>query len=299
MKPEKNNTYCNYPFRELAMKEWKSSTLQAAWPCCMMGNIRNADGTVNNIGIDNVSELTPIEIFNHPRLEKLRENLSTGVKDKACSVCWDQESRGLNSFRMFSNDDYGYDTNGLAVIDITASTACNLRCRMCTPTSSNALIIDWNFFEKRDSNLNFQISQETKFWAHVKPEPVRATDSIQWDWLMENTHQIKVIKASGGEPFYDNKVIKLLDRYIETGDAKNTILSFHTNGVLIDDDIINKLNQFKKNIHNFSIDGYKKTYDYIRYPATFDQLDATLKNYTEPGSKFNPSFTLVILLVKY
>jgi organic radical activating enzyme len=279
MKPEKNNTYCKYPFRELAMKEWQGSTLQAAWPCCMMGNIRNQDGSVNNIGINNIKDLTPDEIFNHPRINDLRNNLLTGVKDDACKVCWDQESRGLNSFRLFSDDDYGYEDTGLSVVDITASTACNLRCRMCTPMSSNSLMIDWDFFEKMEGEMNFQISQETKFWAHIKPEPIRATDSIQWNWLMENTDKIKVIKASGGEPFYDKKVVKLIDRYIETGNAKNTILTFHTNGTLINDEIIEKLNHFKKNVHNFSIDGFGKTYDYIRYPANFEELDLTLRNY--------------------
>lgn len=295
MKPDKNNTYCHYPFRELAMKEYENDKLIAVWPCCMMGNIR-PDGKPLSV-IEDPSNLTPQEIYDHPRMQQLRENMINGKRDELCKVCWDQEDRGLLSFRHFSeSSEIEEDNTRLSSVDISASNLCNLRCRMCTPRSSHSLMIDHDFFKKAGESdktypFNFilrDVAETTQFfsvWETNTPIPWRMTDSVQWKWLMENTDKIRTIKASGGEPFYDNKVIKLIDRYIETDNAKHTTLSFHTNGTLLSDELINKLNKFKSNLHNFSIDGYRSTYNYVRYPGNFDDLDKNLRNY---WTKINP-----------
>ncbi len=78
-----------------------------------------------------------------------------------------------------------------------------------------------------------------------------------------------------------------MERYIETGNAKNTILHFHTNATLFDDKIIKILNEFKKNDHVFSIDGMGKTYEYIRYPATFEQLETSINLYFKEVKNYN------------
>lgn len=275
-------TYCRYPFKELALKEWQGSKLKYAWPCCMMGNY-GFKGLHNPLGFD-PKDLTPQEIYDHPRMQQLRDNLANGVKDEACQVCWDQEDKGLKSFRNFSNEIVNEEP-GLEVIDITASNICNLRCRMCTPTSSNSLMEDNKFLMdlatsegKRDLFYRDQLKEVTKFWG-ILDEPIRAVESIQWDWMMNNTDKIKVLKASGGEPFYDKKVLKLLERYIETGNAKNTKLEFHTNGTQINDSLIELLGNFKENYHTFSIDGYDKVYEYIRFPGNFADLDKNLRKF--------------------
>lgn len=275
-------TYCRYPFKELALKEWQGSQLKYAWPCCMMGNYA-FKGLHNPLGFD-PKDLTPQEIYDHPRMQKLRENLTNGIKDQACQVCWDQEDKGLKSFRNFSNETEEAES-GLEVIDITASNICNLRCRMCTPTSSNSLMEDNKFLidlavseGKRSLFYRDELKEVTKFWG-VLDEPIRAVESVQWKWMMENTDKIKVLKASGGEPFYDKKVIKLLEKYIETGNAKNTKLEFHTNGTQINDEVLELISQFKENYHTFSIDGYGKVYEYIRYPGNFKELDNNLRKF--------------------
>lgn len=280
MKPEKNNTYCRYPFREVAIKNFEGKDLVAAWPCCMMGNIEKFSKIPADIGIKNVKDLTPQEIYDHPRFEKLRQNLKNGIRDPICGVCWNLEDRGMNSFRLISESRYHKDEDGLSAIDLTTSTACNLRCRMCTPSSSNSLMVDHRYFEK--NGLLNEVKHVTKFWA-LPPgnKALSLYDSKQWAWLMENTDKITLLRASGGEPFYDKKIIKLLDKYIETGNAANTTISFLSNGTILDDEIIAKLNHFKNNAHNFSIDGSGKVYEYIRYPASFKQLDANLRNYRE------------------
>lgn len=294
MKATKDNTFCTHPFNELAIKNYAGDKLVAAWPCCMMGNRTKTNHKTNKLGIENVHLLAPDEIFNHPRMQLLRENSKTGVRDEACSVCWEQEDKGLLSFRLAIEElpDDVVDNPELSVIDITGSNQCNLRCRMCSPWASNSLMQDQKYF--KENGLFEGYMDASKHWAEYAVD-FRPTDSKQWHWLMENTDKIKTLRASGGEPFYDNKMVKLIDRYIEAGAAANTELHFHTNGTMLDDMLIEKLNKFKSNIHSFSVDGYDKIYDYIRYPSSFEDMDKILRNYVQKintPSEFN--ITIVV-----
>ena len=283
------DTYCHYPFKAIAIKEYTGDKLKAFWPCCMMGNDRESP---NVLEVEDPHLLNPQEMFDHPRMEELRNNLSNGVRDSACKICWDQEDRGLKSFRNYSKNEFDLDNNGLELVDITASNICNLRCRMCSPTSSNLLMMDTKYF--KDKGMEKEALSVVKRWGMSKPS--RATESLQWDWLMENTHKIKALKASGGEPFYDDKVIQLLNRYVETGAAKNTYLSFHTNATQFTSEIVELLNHFKQNKHTFSIDGTDKVYEYIRYPANFKEMESSVMNYINNVKNYDPilNFTMVV-----
>jgi hypothetical protein len=153
-------------------------------------------------------------------------------------------------------------------------------------------MMDTKYF--KDKGMEKEALSVVKRWGMSKPS--RATESLQWDWLMENTHKIKALKASGGEPFYDDKVIQLLNRYVETGAAKNTYLSFHTNATQFTSEIVELLNHFKQNKHTFSIDGTDKVYEYIRYPANFKEMESSVMNYINDVKNYDPilNFTMVV-----
>ena len=95
-----SKTYCKHPFREIAIKEYRGNELKAFWPCCMMGN--DVESTHNILKIENPHLLNPQEMYDHPRMNQLRDNLSNNIRDPACKVCWDQEDRGIQSFRNYS-----------------------------------------------------------------------------------------------------------------------------------------------------------------------------------------------------
>jgi organic radical activating enzyme len=287
------HTLCNYPFNEIAMKDYEGKRLTAFWPCCMMGNFTKERNDNNALRVTSPEKFNPQEMYDHPRMQTLRSNILNGVKDDACSTCWSQEDRGLRSFRTHSNGAQKTEQTGLRTIDLTASNICNLRCRMCSPTASNLLMADYKFFD--DNNLLDRVKVTTAE-RFVKSSPIVATESIQWDWLMENTNSITEIKASGGEPFYDNKVLILLKKYVETGTAKNTKLHFHTNATQFTEDTCQLLNQFKLNAHTFSVDGADKVYEYIRYPATFEELNNSIDIYISSVKNVSkiPEFNLVV-----
>ena len=281
MKPTKSNTFCHYPFKSLALKNWQKDKLGTPWVCCKMGD--------NNVDLGITPEnLTPDQIFNHPRLEKLRYNALNNIQDEACVTCWKQEQKNNISKRLLSE---GTGTTNLTTLDLTISNQCNLRCRMCNPGNSNQLMIDYKFFKDNDLFLDIQGATNFDFVASA---PVDVRNSLQFKWLLQNTHKITTLEVSGGEPFYDKNLIHLLDKYIENNDAKNTTLHFHTNGTLFTEDLCNKLLQFKNNQHTISVDGVGKVYEYIRYPQSFSMLENSIKNYI---NIVNPSvlwFNLVL-----
>ena len=94
------------PHHNLAIKAYRNGKLQEAWPCCMMGNPDELgmDNQWGRLDIPNVSDLTPQEIFDHPRMQLLRDNLDNGIRDNACSTCWRLEDNGVKSYRENQND---------------------------------------------------------------------------------------------------------------------------------------------------------------------------------------------------
>ena len=290
----KKDTYCRLPFKEIAIKDYYDGKLMAFAPCCMMSNMSTAGP--NLLKVKDPHLLTPQEMFDHPRTQLLRDNLLNGIQDEACAICWHQENSGLKSHREYHPRPVDTDdSDGLSVIDITVSNVCNLRCRMCSPSSSHQLMKDHQFF--KENGYASTANQLTGRWFPSKP--VKLTESVQWEWFLKNSDKIKVIKASGGEPFYDSKFVELLNKYIETGDAKNTSLKFHTNAILFDDSLIEILNQFKENRHVFSVDGVGKTYEYIRYPATFLELENSIKLYLNKVTNYYPILQFTFVLSAY
>ena len=121
-----------------------------------------------------------------------------------------------------------------------------------------------------------------------------STNSDQIDWLKNNTRKIKVLKASGGEPFYDDQICQLLNVYVDNDDAKSTILEFDTNGTLFNDDVISLNEKFKFLNHSISIDGVNSVYEYIRYPHTFNDFNKSLKRYLKLNNIFCVHYAFVL-----
>lgn len=286
LKPSRDNTYCHYPFNAIALKDWHGDQLFAAWPCCGMADT-SMDKNLMDMG--DVSKLTPQQIFDHPRFEELRNNLQNGIKDKACEHCWKQEAMGMQSLRLQSDRPYFVD-KGLNTVDIKASNLCNLQCRMCTPLNSHSLMKDYNYF------LNIGKASEIRMLtnnAFQQSDPLDIKDSVQYNWLLENTDKISVIKASGGEPFYDKRIVKLLEKYVENGDDKNTILAFHTNATCFTPQVLDLIKNFD-NRHTFSVDGVYKLYEYVRYPATFEELENNIVAYKKQIQYKELFFNIVV-----
>jgi hypothetical protein len=70
---------------------------------------------------------------------------------------------------------------------------------------------------------------------------------------------------------------KFLDEIIRRGYAKNISLRYNSNGIFVNDDIINIWSKFKQVRYAFSIDAVGDKNYYIRYPAKWDDVERSLE----------------------
>lgn len=293
MKPEKTNTYCNFPFFQIALKKWNEGSIFSAAPCCNAIRPGHDDPLELN---DKISELTHEEIFHSSVMKDLRQSMLDGKRHSACTTCWKMEDNGIQSYRMHSFADYEItdkhqEDPQLTCIDFSFGDNCNLRCRMCQPGLSNKLRIDYKHFKKINADTNdiegFERNvqmEDRQHWLKDKSEHAVLywpEQSWQWENILDNIHKLTQIKAAGGETTITKPFIEFIDKAIEVDHAKNVSLNFHTNATKFTDDLLEKLRQFKALELNFSIDSYGKNYEYIRYPMTWPALDKSIRNFFE------------------
>jgi MoaA/NifB/PqqE/SkfB family radical SAM enzyme len=284
MKPEFDNTFCYYPFIQLALKQWDFSYgIKNATPCCNCIRPENQDPM--NIQKDlNESNLTIDEIFHHPSFKEIRKNMLEGKKPKACEICYKSEELYGTSYRIqseYSIDKKLVDLNNpnLEIIDIDTGESCNLRCRMCHPDTSNQLRIDLKKFKER----NFDYSENQPGWWKSDIKSVNKSyyspnhKSPQWQDLKRHLVTITSIKASGGETLMSRAFLDLLDYAIDNDYAKNISLNFHTNATKFNKKMIERFKYFKNISPDISIDGVGKTYEYIRFPEKFSTIEKNIE----------------------
>jgi sulfatase maturation enzyme AslB (radical SAM superfamily) len=237
------------------------------------------------------------------RLEMLKPGGPTDYVKDVCRKCVMLEERGLPSAR----DPMNYSSTG-RVMSIKLrlfGNTCNLQCFMCNIKNSSNRI--------RQTEKMMEFNPEVGQMLHYDDlsDELKANDGFDLsvaepetfskciDDLKSIAHKIYQITIIGGEPFILPSHYKVLDAFIECGEAKNIILRYdsnltklHWSGCHIE----NYIKHFKQCNISFSLDGYGKYNDYIRFPSKWDEV---ISNYNEVKeyAKVNISTTLTALSV--
>ncbi|MHB1697216.1 MAG: radical SAM protein [bacterium] len=144
--------------------------------------------------------------------------------------------------------------------------SCNLRCIHCYQNDYSHKNIDFNILKSIFKKL----------------------DEAMAKWKMKC-----FISLTGGEPFLKPESLFYIIDLIESSDNFKNI-AILTNGTLIDDDIINKIKEYKKISEiQVSLDGHnEKTHDKIRGGGTFLKTAESVKKLKNAGIKTSIMFTL-------
>lgn len=191
-----------------------------------------------------------------------RTELMAGKWPLSCMVCKQYEDSGLDSSRIRALrtwNDVDYSHPKIRFADIKFNNVCNLACRMCRPQSSS-LIYDEFKDKPEDERPTFVKLKQVDYQEEIKLEYCKK--------IIKNG--LEKFKTTGGEPFAQIYFIKLLDWCIEYGYNQNLELRITTNATKISKPILHKMLQFKKVEIVISCDGTDSTYEYIRYPGTWD-----------------------------
>lgn len=216
------------------------------------------------------SRLEPTQTFDFytsPYLNSLRQKFSQGQRPTECDRCWGLEKVGQKSRRQgaieFFNIAESNDTQ-LESIDNSATWACNLACIMCGPQNSSLWATEEGFDKNQLAVIGRQFQKSNDFIKQL------------------DLSQVKKIHFNGGEPLLNNDQTALLTKLDEQGVLNHVVISYNTNGSVMPS---SKLINLWKRAHLvklfFSIDAIDDAFEYIRWPATWNQVRLNILNMQE------------------
>lgn len=245
--------------------------------CCMSKETL----TDNNGEIARVSSISLDDILHGKKAIEIRQDLDAGIQHPNCQRCWDEEAVGVASKRIRDNSNYQFTDTSLKIAELNLGTACNLKCRTCSPWASS----QWN---KEFLLVNDHAPPKAEYDRMLyNLNHSYDDDSIFWESFKEKLSSVEQIDMYGGEPFMIKKQWELLQYSIDQGYSKNQTLHFNTNGTYFDYDKIEILKHFKQIDISVSIDGIGPQFEYQRHPAKWDILLENLTKFKECAEKYN------------
>jgi sulfatase maturation enzyme AslB (radical SAM superfamily) len=213
-----------------------------------------------------------------------------------CGRCKSEEANGLVSRRSYENQQWPMQIEAVAsrtaqdgsinvddfpvhYYDLRFGNFCNLKCRMCGPTDSNAWYDDWieltGTNEFKDTSGVIQITKTDRGY-HV-PEFEWYNYEPFWAQLEKNMHNIEHVYFAGGEPMLIERHYDFLERCVNSGAAKNMVIEYNTNMSTLPTRVLNLWTKFKQVRVGASVDGMGAVLEYQRNPAKWDKVLGNLQ----------------------
>ncbi len=238
--------------------------------------------------------------------DNIKKEMLAGNRPDICKSCWKKEESGMSSLRTQKIETYqnqGIWDNFLNTVnttkkypvelDLKLGNYCNLSCRMCSSYSSSGVA---NEFQKilKDTGVDLGVNEYEKTFVqnkwYLKDEFV---DSIK-DMIANG---LRYLKFTGGEPLMVPSVKKIINYCVENNYAKDIELVIITNVTLIDDEWIKQFKAFQMVNIICSIDGIGNTFEYIRHPGNWNDVNGKLQKLHNAQSSnliISVTFTLQI-----
>ena len=282
-----SDTFCLLPWMHFAtrpngdMRLCCSANASGAGTDHTIGLVKNEKGQPANFGHE-----TPMSAWNNDYMRDVRLTMLEGNIPSSCTKCFQEESQGVVSKRMWETSTWikdGIDVpelikqtsqdgavpEKLVYLDLRLGHTCNLICIMCSPHDSSQWVSDhkkiYPLFQTRE--LKDQMSWDRKsfnnFW-HENPD--------FWKEMYAQIPNLKQVYFAGGEPLMIKEHKMFLEEIVRQGYADKILVRYNTNGLLIDEEIIEIWQRFKLVKVGFSIDAVDQKNHYIRFPSEWDTV---------------------------
>jgi len=286
-----SKTFCILPWIHFAtrpngdMRLCCSANASGAGENHTVGLVKNEKGQPANFGRE-----TPMSAWNNEYMKDVRLTMLEGKIPASCSKCIAEESKGVASKRIWETGSWmedGIDVEDLieqtkedgtvpeklVYLDLRLGHTCNLKCVMCSPHDSSQWVADhkkiYPLFQAKE--LKEQMSWDRKDFNnkwHENPD--------FWKEMYAQIPNLKQVYFAGGEPLMIREHKWFLEEIIRQGYADKILVRYNTNGLLVDDEIIELWKKFKKVKVGFSIDAVEDRNWYIRYPSDWDIIERNL-----------------------
>lgn len=232
------------------------------------GNLVYNQCCLSSANLDKLT--TPIKMWDSEALSQLRQQNNNNVWDPGCWECNSLEKAGLRSFRHAMIDAFGIKKNlsGPQRIDLLFDRSCNLACMNCGPMSST-------FWQKQLKNHNFPVNDYP------------ATNNLEtiYNTLKSlDLSNLEMVQFCGGETLLGNLYWEAAELIAElVPNAKNKIvLGFQTNGTQpIHEKNYKIIEKFHLVKFMISMDGIQDRFEYMRWPANWNQFVDNINNMSE------------------
>jgi organic radical activating enzyme len=248
-------------------------------------------GTPYNLGKD------PFDIIiNCKKSREIRLAMLKGERPPDCVTCWTKEDMGAPSKRTVSNkmyegefdlesariytDDEGNTDWQPSYWDLRFGNLCNLKCVMCHPASSSQWYEDYVLLNGNESfvdagtkinlkNINgrYKDSGEYNWWDNLD----------FWNRLRDKIPFLKQIYLVGGEPLLIEPHYDFLQTIVDSKRSKDVVLEYDTNLTSVQPRTLEIWKNFKKVWLRISLDDFGDQFNYVRYPANWNQITKNLE----------------------
>lgn len=288
-----SSTFCALPWIHVATRPngdarlcCGSNASQATNGIMDAGLVKKENGDPANFGKD-----TLLSAFNNEYMKDVRRTMLDGKIPLSCAKCFEEESNGIMSKRVWES--YYWDHEGIDLkqlidetaedgevppviryLDLRLGHTCNLKCVMCTPHDSSKWTQD---YDKLVSKTRSPIILQQVNWDKTKFNNTWYERPELWEEVFDQIPNIKQLYFAGGEPLMIKEHRRFLEEIVKQGFSKNITVRYNSNGVLVDDKMINLWSNFKEVRFAFSIDAVAERNYYIRYPVSWDETVAALQ----------------------
>ena len=286
-----SKTFCILPWIHFAtrpngdMRLCCSANASGAGENHTVGLVKNERGQPANFGRE-----TPMSAWNNEYMKDVRLTMLEGKIPASCSKCIAEENKGVASKRIWETGSWmedGIDVEELikqtaedgtvpeklVYLDLRLGHTCNLKCVMCSPHDSSQWVGDhkkvYPLFQAKELKEQMQWDRKdfNNFW-HENPD--------FWKEMYAQIPNLKQVYFAGGEPLMIREHKWFLEEIIRQGYADKILIRYNTNGLLVDDEIIELWKKFKKVKVGFSIDAVADRNYYIRYPSDWATIERNL-----------------------
>lgn len=271
-----------------------------------IGLVKNEKGVPANFGRE-----TPKEAWNNEYMRSVRTAMMEGKVPSSCQKCFDEESKGVVSKRLWeagtwlnegidfkelleNTDSDGTVPDNLYYLDFRLGHTCNLKCIMCSPHDSSQWVADhkkvYPLFQHNElkKQMNWGRKEFNNFW-HENPE--------FWKQIYEQIPNLKQVYFAGGEPLMIREHKLFLEEIIRRGYADKILVRYNSNGLLVDDEIIDLWTKFKRVKFAVSIDAVGDRNHFIRFPTDWNTLTKNLRKLDNTPDNIQVSLATAIQIL--
>lgn len=313
-----SSSFCVLPWIHLATRPNGDMRI-----CCVANasGAKSGDYTVGLVKTENgqpanFGKELPEEAFNSDHMKSVRKTMLEGNIPSSCVKCFEEEQQGIVSKRVWETGTWhlqeqidvqeliretqedGEVPYKLQYLDLRLGHTCNLKCIMCSPHDSSLWASE---YKKVFPIFQSPLIKKQMIWDQENFNNYWHENPKFWEQIYEQIPNIKQLYFAGGEPLLIKEHKLFLKEIIKQGYAGSIRLRYNTNGILINDEMIEIWEHFKKVKVGISLDGIGDKVGYIRYPTDFAEVEKNLWRLENTSDRIqtNIAFAAQILNIKH